>query len=64
VPESKSARSAFSVEQGDSEKRDPKEGASRGWAKLRATAKVEAQTTVSALRLLYFRLDCGLLGTA
>lgn len=45
-------RSAFSVEPGQPEI-DPKVGAARGWAKLRATvksARFEAQGTVSLLR--------------
>lgn len=51
VEESRSLRSAFEVEQGDAAKgkRDPKEGAALGWAKIRAvvkSAKSEAQGLV------------------
>ena len=53
LPEARGApKNTFSVEQGPGAgKRDPKEAAARGWAKLRDTvksAKCEAQTVVSA----------------
>ncbi len=53
LPEARGApKNTFSVEQGPGPgKRDPKEAAARGWAKLRDTvksAKSEAQTVVSA----------------
>lgn len=63
VEESRSLRSTFEVEQGDATKakRDPKEGAALGWAKVRAvvkSAKSEAQGLVRIHASMHAAAPC------
>ena len=63
VEESRPQRSAFEVEHGDATtaKRDPKEGAALGWAKIRAavkSAKSEAQGLVMLLASMHAHSTC------